>query len=307
MNKSKISLADVLTVVGAIGFGYCCFLSLNFLSMGNTMPSIIVAVVFALFLGGLAFGVKLLKKTSKNFKICRIWEWILLAFFAVVALVAIIPFSHYFSVSQQKKEIQQTVIANIVQGESLFMDYETYANNRLLFYENKLQSIVSAKDVNPSEFEACGFVPDINDSTQVENKMFILRAQLYPSNYEGMKQNANIWLMNAKNTAQNWNMGIINVMNDIENNLTQWASDLKSFALFRAECETAEGETIADFEFPLTFGNAIDKMTQMGTPTLLSIILAIGLYGIMLLSYFVSKRNSRSIGSLSTAPYEIVL
>ena len=68
MSQSKFSLADLLTVLGTLGFGFFCFLSLNFKTLGDTTTSIIWAVTISLILGGLAFGVKLLKRTSRNFK-----------------------------------------------------------------------------------------------------------------------------------------------------------------------------------------------------------------------------------------------
>ena len=66
MSQSKFSLADLLTVLGTLGFGFFCFLSLNFLTLGESTLSIIWAVLISFILGGLALGVKLLIRTSRN-------------------------------------------------------------------------------------------------------------------------------------------------------------------------------------------------------------------------------------------------
>src|SRR5690606_8973393 len=123
--------ADLLTVLGTLGFGFFCFLSVNCLTLGDTDSSIIYAVLISCILGGLTFGVKLLKRTSHNFKTCIIWEWILIILFIVVAFFAIIPFSHYFVVTAQKEDIKKKVVSNITQAEGIFLDYESYADNRL--------------------------------------------------------------------------------------------------------------------------------------------------------------------------------
>ncbi|MGI6409859.1 MAG: hypothetical protein ACOX0V_01285 [Bacteroidales bacterium] len=158
MSQSKFSLADLLTVLGTLGFGFFCFLSVNFLTLGDTTLSIIWAVLISFILGGLAFGVKLVKRTSRNFKTFIIWEWVLIFLFVVVAFFAIFPFSHYFVVTAQKENIQNKVVSNITQAEGLFIAYESYADNRLNIYKSRLNSIVAAKRVNPEEYKNFGFV-----------------------------------------------------------------------------------------------------------------------------------------------------
>ncbi len=292
MNHSKFSLADLFTVLAAIGFGFFCFLSLNFLSLGETVPSIIWAAGFAFVLGSLALGAKALKRTSRNFKACIVGEWVLLFLFIVVACVAVFPFSHYFSVSTQKGEIQQKMTANIAQVERMFSDYEKYTNNRLIIYENKLKSIVVGKKVNRSEYRKYGFVAGTDDNTQIENKIFTLRAQLYPSHYEEMKQVSTDWLASSKATVSTWKpIGIVTVISKIENNFISWREQLKGFSAFRAS-----GEIATDYEYEHSFDDVTDRLTILGSPTLLSILCVGGLYVLMLLSYFISKRHPRYPG-----------
>jgi len=40
MKQSKFSLADVLTLLTALAFGFICFLGKNFSTLGNTSESI---------------------------------------------------------------------------------------------------------------------------------------------------------------------------------------------------------------------------------------------------------------------------
>ena len=187
MNQSKFSLADLLTILGAIIFGFFCFLSFNFISLGETVLSVVWASVLAIILGGLALIAKLLKRTSRNFKSCIIWEWVVLFLFVCMAFIATLPFSHNFTVYENKSDIQQKVVKNITQAEGLFTDYEKYASNRLKIYKSRLNSVSSAKNVNPKEYREYGFVDGTDDETQIKNKIFSLKAQLYPSNYQDIK------------------------------------------------------------------------------------------------------------------------
>ena len=292
MNQSKFSLADLLTALGAIGFGFLCFLSLNFLTLGDTQLSVIVATIIGFVLGGLAFGIKLLKQTSRNFKTNIIWEWVLLLLFLIIAYFAVFPFSHYFAVSAQQEEIKLNISSNITQAEGIFTDYQSYANNRINNYENSLKSIVTGKEVNPSEYRNYGFVDGTDDQTQIENKVFTLRAQLYPSNYKEMKLVDSTWLADAKEKIKNWSpTGIVKVINTVKTEITSWKNQLKEYSTFRAQ-----GETVNDFDYPLTFKDATNDFTERINPTVLSIAYSLGLYVLMLLSYFITKRHTRYPG-----------
>ena len=290
MSQSKFSLADLLTVLGTLGFGFFCFLSLNFLTLGDTTLSIIWAVIISLILGGLAFGVKLVKRTSRNFKTFIIWEWVLIFLFVVVAFFAIFPFSHYFVVTAQKENIQNKVVSNITQAEGLFIAYESYADNRLNIYKSRLNSIVAAKRVNPEEYKNFGFVEGTDDNTQVENKMFSLKAQLYPSNYSEMKQIDSDWLSDAKDIVTSWSpTGIVKVVNTLKIEISSWNGQLKSYSSFRAK-----GETATDFDFPLSFDDVSGIFKQRTTPNPIALLIGFGLYLLMMLSYFITKRDTRS-------------
>jgi hypothetical protein len=294
MIQSKFSLADLLTVLGTLIFGFFCFFSFNFLTQGDTTTSLVWASVIALVIGGLAFGAKLLKRTSRNFKTYIIWEWILLFFFVLIGIIAIFPFSHYFAVSEQKEEIQQQLISNITQAESMFVKYEEYANNRIDKYKNNLNSIVNAKIVNSSEYLNCKFVEGTDDNIQIENKVFTLIVHLYPSNYQEMEQVDSIWLADSKKAVGDWSpSGVVKVMNTVKAETTSWKEQLSNYSQFLADCENSP---IPPFEFPLNFSNVNDKIINLQRPIPLSIGIAFGLYLFMLLSYFITKRHTRFPG-----------
>ncbi|MBK6571874.1 MAG: hypothetical protein IPG21_05305 [Saprospiraceae bacterium] len=116
MNQSKFSWADVLSISSALLFGFVCFLGLNFLNIGTekvwgmdrTTGCIIIALVCASSLFFTAYGARLLKRTNGNFKISFVLEIILLLLFVLLALFFTTkssPFTHYFTVSAQKSEI----------------------------------------------------------------------------------------------------------------------------------------------------------------------------------------------------------
>jgi energy-coupling factor transporter transmembrane protein EcfT len=294
MNQTKFSLADVLTALAALAFGFICFLGTNFFTLGNIKQSIILAVVIAVLFSGLVFGAKLLKRTSRNFKTCFVWEIVLLVLFAVFAVVfAYSPFPHYFVVSEQKTDIQSKLSASITQAENMFVEYEKYTANREKLYKSKLRSVTAAKSINPSKYAAFGFENNgVVDSKQIDNKIFTLRADLFPSNYLQMKQVDSTWLANARNVVASWKpIGIVSVVNEVEQNSTQWLGELLELSTIREQGEQAE-----DFAYTLSFDDVKKHFTTLGKPTRQSACWAVLAYVLMLLPWFITKRHSRFPG-----------
>jgi hypothetical protein len=295
MKKLKFPLADLLLVLAAIVLGFFCFLSYNFLFLGQTTPILLRTFIIMLSLGGIAFLLKILKKTSRNFKFCIICEGVFILIFVVIAFFVISPFSHYFALSERSEEIQGIVKNNIIQAEKMYDEYEEYAKNRELNYLGDLKSAVLGKVVNPSEYYRLGFEKNINDSTQMDNKKFTLHAKLFPSNFAEKKSKNSLLIANAKNTLENWNpftaFKVVTIVNEVSNYAEKWLNELKGYSSFRAK-----GEATHDFNYAFTFNDIAGDFEKLGIPTMFSISLAIVLYLVMLLPYFTSKRHPKFPG-----------
>jgi hypothetical protein len=297
MKQSKLSLADVLTVLTAIAFGFICFLGKNLSTQGNIFVSIAWAAIISVSLAGTAFLAKLLKRTSRNFKINFILEIIVLLLFSVFTVIyTYSPFSHYFNVSAKKADIQNKLQTSITQAENMFTEYERYVDNRKVNFRGQLATAVATQASGNKDYTDYGFVSGVDDQLQINNKMFAIHSDLYPTNYSdtvnnnGIKEVAISWLVKAKNTNKSWkSIGIVNVVNDVKKNSENWKNQLDSFSKIREKGEKAE-----DFKYKLSFDNVQTHFTTIGDPTLLSIGLAVSAYLLMMLSYFISKRSSKS-------------
>lgn len=308
MNQSKFSLLDVFTVLTAMAFGLVCFLGLNFYTLGNTSQSLFISLIITAFLSIPALAAKSFKGAERNFKTNLMFEIIMLVIFTTSwAYFSFNQFPHYFTVSEQKEEIQSKLKASIIQAESMFEQYEDYSQNRKELYKSKLIGVSSAKRINPSEYSEYGFVNEISDENQIKNKIFTITAELFPTNYSnsdennGIKEVATDWLTKAKNTTENWKpLGIVSIVNDVEKNTKKWRDQLIEFSKFRQN-----GEQIENFEFQLSFGDIKQHFTTFGNYTTTSFLMAIIAYAIMLLSWFNTKRDGKTFGKL--ASYEVEL
>lgn len=301
MRQSKFSLADVLTVLTALAFGFICFLGKNFSTLGNTVLSISWALIITLSLAATAFIAKLLKRTSRNFRTNFILEIVvLLLFTGLTGFFAYFYFPHYFNVSAKKEEIKKKIQTSITQAEKMFAEYEQYAENRKVFYESKIDGAIFQKQKGSStkDYIGCGFdIGGPSDNVQKANKMFTFHTLLFPPNYsdsiskKGLKEVATDWLSKAKSITNNWKpIGIVNVVNNVEKNSEDWKRQLIAFSQ-QVNINCAQ---YPPFDFPSPIADVKKYFTTTGIPTPLSIGIAAVAYLLMLLSYLISKRSSKT-------------
>lgn len=291
-SDAKITLADVLTLIGAILYGFYTFVSFNFSFFGETTKSIFFAVLISLLLGGTALGAKIMKKVDTNFKSALMWEWSLLGLFVLVAMVALLPFSHYFVVSANKSEIQQMVKQNIRDAQKVYDDYDAYCETRFNVYQNTLNSVFDAQSINPTEFAAYGFNASRSKATQIENKMFMLRSKLKPSNYDSLKLLNTKWYGEAMQTIESWKpLGLISVIKKVEENHKNWGGELRILSTYKQPNETAE-----PFEPSSDIIAVKEYFTSSSPPNGSTIFYALLIYSLMIFSYLITKRHTRFPG-----------
>ncbi len=300
MKASRFSLADLLTLLAAVAFGFICFLGLNFVTEGNLLTSILVSVGITLVLGGLAFFAKLQKTVRRDFKTHIIVEFSSVFLFTILFIgVSYLLFPHYFTVSSKQEKIKETLLSSIEGATKMFDEYETYAKNREAFYEANLNSVVAAQRTRPTDYTEYGFgAVGISDNDQIENKLFTLHADLFPTNYsdsvyrKGIKDVATKWLKEQKEVVSQWKpIGIPIVANDLSAKASGWLEELIGFSKVREK-----GEVAQDFSYKLSFGDVTPLLTDMERPRAIPIILSVAIWALMLFSWIITKRDSRFPG-----------
>lgn len=300
MKVSMFSLADLLTLFAAITFGFICFLGLNFVTEGDLLVSILISTAIIFVLGGLAFMTKLQKIARKNFKAHIVAEFFSVVVFSVLFfIVSNSLFPHYFTVSYKKEQIKKTLQSSIEGATKMFDDYELYSKNRESIYEANLYSVVAAKNTLPSDYSDYGFGAEgISDNVQIENKLFTLHADLFPTNYvdtvlrKGTKDVATKWLIEQNEVVSQWKpIGIPIVANELSAKASEWLTELVGYSKVREK-----GEVSDDFSYELSFGDVSPLLTEMESPTSIPIVISIILWVLMLLSWLITKRDSRFPG-----------
>jgi hypothetical protein len=298
MSKARISLAGVLAFLAALGYGFIAFLGQNYLKLGDTQTALINAVLMMLSLYVLALLVRFAKKAHNNFNTMIMLERLLLVVYILLSIYLIKPFSHFFHVYAQKSSIQNAVLADIQSASGMYQDYEQKANSRMVMYEVKLKSIVSAKQsgFNPPEYKTCSFTAG-NENEIINTLKNILRRKLFPSNYKQIKIVDSTYLISSKIDVEKWKpIAVVDVVNYLEKNISSRTEQLKGYMSFKAICE--DSASITPYNPQFSFTNVQAKFKQPGQPGAISAVVALILSVLILLDYWVAKRDFRNENSL---------
>lgn len=297
--QQKFTLADVITLLTAISFGFVCFLGINFYTLGNIQESIIFSAIITIVLFGTAYLAKRLKRTNGNFQTNFIIEIIVLVIFICFTfLVALKPFSHYLTVTSNKTDIQNKINESISKAQEMFKKYEIYANKRKTNYENYLQSVIDNMNINRPQYDSLGFgKSSVTDQSQIRMRVATMHSDLYPSNYSnitsnnGIKEVATNWLGDAKIKINDWKpIGLVKVVTEVEKNSEDWRNKLNELSKISYLYEPNPKE----FNYELSSGNAKKRLVELSGLSFFSIGLATLACLFMLFSYFITKRDSKS-------------
>jgi hypothetical protein len=234
---------------------------------------------------------------------------VLLLFTVLTVYFAYSPFSHYFNVSAKEDRNSEQTPNKHYTGRKYVYRVRTYmSENRKRFYEGQLNGVVQAKEIRPDDFSNSGFVEgNVSYKKQISSKMFTMHTLLFPTFYSdsvskaGMKEIATEWLLKAKNNTSDWNPGIVHIVNEIDRNSEDWKSQLIRIS----QQVNINRHQYNSFSCQTTLTDLKTYFTTRDNPTLLSISLATVAYLLMLLPWFIAKRDRRK--GFKPAVYEVIL
>lgn len=123
-NSSKVSIANIIALIGLAGLGVITFFGLMLSSDDGSLGTpVIGAVAFVAVLFFFLFMSIKAKGAESNTEKWRIVEYVCLACYIIVAVVFAKPFMRFFSVLTQKSELQQQAKAEIMALKSLYDEY----------------------------------------------------------------------------------------------------------------------------------------------------------------------------------------
>lgn len=297
--KLKFSVGHVFAFVTMLIMGYITFMGSLYLHPGKFVSAGIAVVsnlipIFILFI-----GVQWLKGTEIRFK-NRIWLERLLFVAAPLLLYTMFkpgqPLSHFWTVERQSEVVTGQFATSIESSKKMFDEYDLYAQDRCERLDEILNDVVKNKKFG-DRYSSYGFTGE-DDDLQINNRIEALRAQLYPTNYDGLKSMSNEWIDKHRG-ATVWNVFLIGNVDSIKSSMTKWHGHLQKFSSKRFSIEDNVPCFDENHECLNNIMAGFDTLEHIFTTKSekvehRAVLFAVGCYLLLMLPYIIQRRSVKS-------------
>lgn len=308
MNEQlKFSWGHIIAFLAMIAIGYITFMGVTYKSDGDfTKAGITTAIVMVVMLV-FFIGAQFMKATESKFS-KKIWVERVLIFASPIAFViALIPYSHFWTVRTQDDFIVKQFTDAIKASNQMFDDYDSYCAERIDNYSTMLGRVVDNKALRPDEFMSCGFKTG-KEQIQKDNMVKTLRLQLISENYDSLKTSAKEWIETSSHGASTWNVFLLGNTKEIKSAIQDWQIVLCDMSENVLSNEEFAGNKVEKFsEVSPSLENVVKgldglktKYTTTAAPNILAIITAFVLYFMMLFPWFLQDRHTKNPFGLIT-------
>lgn len=202
----KFSWGHIIAFLAIIFISYLSFMGLTYLTDGNFLIAGVGVATIDILLLSTFIGAQVLKATDRKFNKRIIVERLLLLITPIVFVVCYLPQAHFWTVFDQRGEIESQFKTSVAQSKEMFALYEQYADNRITAYQKN----ISKTDKN---------------KTSRTNKLEALTLQLKSDNYLNLKNEAITWIDKASG-ATVWNVFMIANIRTITEAIDNWNTQL---------------------------------------------------------------------------------
>ena len=145
-NSGSLSKGDIISFVALLILGVTVFFGMNFMTLGNKIPSIVVAVLLFLVMMVFVFLAAHAKAQDRNQETWKKVEYAMLGLYVLALIPCYIYSSKFFDVQLGKQEITQIVKKDIEDINNMFADYTKKCESRSRNYQTELEALLKSNE-----------------------------------------------------------------------------------------------------------------------------------------------------------------
>jgi len=295
MNKSRVTLSAIITLIGAIAFGFISFLGNMYLKSGEYFNSIIYPVLFTLGLIILALVASKFKKKKFFFQKNAIKELLFVFIYLFLAIISMVSFTHFFTIQDRKNEISLKIERDIENVKKMFPKYEESVNERIDGFDGFLDATIAGKATNQTMYIKYFVIGGPDEIFQKNNKLNQFQDDLKPNEYDTMKQLALDWLNKSQHIILSLKpIGLMEVINSFETNSKEWYSKIQKYDKTINTFQDEGNNT--PFTYNLSFSSVNEELTTIKKPDFISLGILIVVHIFILFIYILAIRDGKSPG-----------
>lgn len=145
-NSGNLSKGDIISFVALLILGVTVFFGMNFMTLGNKIPSAVVAVLLFIVMMVFVFLAAHAKAQDRNQETWKKVEFAMLGLYVLALIPCYIYSAKFFEVQLGKQEITQIVNKDIEDINGMFADYTKKCESRSNNYQTELEALLKSDE-----------------------------------------------------------------------------------------------------------------------------------------------------------------
>lgn len=209
-NSGNLSKGDVISFVALLLMGVLVFFGMNFMTLGDKIPSIVVAILTVILMTVFVFLAAYAKAQDRNQSTWKKVEYSMLALYVLALIPCYIFSAKFFDVQFDKDNVMKQVQTDTNDLNKLFNDYSRKCESRVSAYHIDLESMLTSSEGRSK----LASLLEISDPSSVTKESVTQAAQSFSKSLKGAEYKAleaekNNLVKNCETNFNNWNIMFI--------------------------------------------------------------------------------------------------
>jgi hypothetical protein len=209
-NSGNLSKGDVISFVALLLMGVLVFFGMNFMTLGDKIPSIVVAILTVVLMTVFVFLAAYAKAQDRNQSTWKKVEYSMLVLYVLALIPCYIFSAKFFDVQFDKDNVMKQVQTDTNDLNKLFNDYNRKCESRVSAYQIDLESMLTTTEGRSK----LASLLEINDPSSVTKESVTQAAQSFSKSLKGAEYKAleaekNNLVKNCETNFNNWNIMFI--------------------------------------------------------------------------------------------------
>lgn len=294
-NSGNLSKGDIISFVALLILGVTVFFGMNFMTLGNKIPSIMVAVLLFLVMMVFVFLAAHAKAQDRNQETWRKVEYAMLGLYMLALVPCYIYSAKFFDIQLGKKEITRIVNNDIEDINQMFADYTKECESRCSNYQTELEALFKSEEGRKQIISLLELDKSADDLKQsdIEQATESFRAFLLKGrDISALKAEKKNLVENCESNFKNWNIlfmpQYVTELGEAKEKYAEQLEEIYSKKKSAFEKKTPEFDTSAY----VNESDIMDKFSKSSEFSMLGFIAIIILGGLGLVKWLLGERSS---------------
>lgn len=209
-SSGNLSKGDIISFVALLLMGVLVFFGMNFMTLGDRIPSIVVAILTVVLMTVFVFLAAYAKAQDRNQSTWRKVEYAMLALYILALIPCYIFSAKFFDVQFDKENIMKQVNKDTTDLDKLFADYNRKCESRASAYQIDLEAMMTTREGRTRIAELI----DVKDPSSITKESINQVVSSFSKRLKGAEFNAlesekNNLVKNCETNFKNWNIMFI--------------------------------------------------------------------------------------------------